>query len=105
MELLEPGIPPLTRGYLRCLGEAIDRTHGLFDQKSSVRDDTRIHAVKSILYAAIERAGMEAEQSNSVQKKLRELLFLVTSRADPLRREKQEALEILQELQKRFFPV
>ncbi len=101
---LEYNISLPAQGYLRYLGEAICRTYGLFEPEVEALDDTRIHAVKSVLYVAIERAGMEAERSNSVQQMLRELLFLMNSRADPVWSEKQEALRILRELQNRFFP-
>jgi len=54
--------------------------------------------VKSVLYVAIEQAGMETDRLISAQELLRELLALVALRADPVRRERQEALTILDEL-------
>ncbi|MBI4711104.1 MAG: hypothetical protein HY767_01370 [Candidatus Omnitrophica bacterium] len=57
--------------------------------------------MKSILYAAIEQAGMETERLLSSQELLRELLTLVALQADPLQRERQEALGILEKLRGR----
>ena len=85
-------------GYLRCLGKAMDRTHRLLRENDAARDYERIHAVKSVLYAAIERAGMESERLISAQELLRELLILVTLQVDPVCHERQEALQILEKL-------
>ena len=85
-------------GYLRCLGKAMDRTHQLLREDDAAHDYEKIHAVKSILYTAIEQAGMETDRLISAQELLCELLTLVALRADPVRHERQEALKILGEL-------
>ncbi|MDD5226371.1 MAG: hypothetical protein PHV97_04200 [Candidatus Omnitrophica bacterium] len=85
-------------GYRRCLLKAMDRTHQLLRRDDVASDYGRIHSVKSILYAAIEQAGMETDRLISAQELLRELLKLVALQADPVRRERQEALNILDEL-------
>ncbi len=85
-------------GYQRCLVKALDRTHQLLREDSSAHDSEKIHAVKSILYAAIEQAGMETDRLISAQELLRELLTLVALQADPVRRERQEALRVLGKL-------
>lgn len=85
-------------GYQRCLAKAMDRTHQLLREDDAAPDYGRIHSVKSILYAAIEQAGMETDRLISAQELLRELLTLVALQADPLRQERQEALNILDEL-------
>jgi len=89
------------KGYYRCLAKAVDRTHQLLREEDASRDYGRVHSVKSILYAAIEQAGMESERMISAQELLRELLTLVAMQADPVRRERQEALNILDELKTR----
>ena len=91
-------IPGRRSGYLRCLAKAVDRTHQLLREEDAARDHEKIHAAKSILYATIEQAGMETERLIPSQELLRELLTLVTLQVDPIRRERQEALNILAEL-------
>jgi hypothetical protein len=87
--------------YQRCLAKAVDRTHQLLRENDAPHDYEKIHAVKSILYATIEQAGMETDRLISAQELLRELLALVALQADPLRRERQEALKVLDELKTR----
>ena len=81
----------------------MDRAHQLLQEDSVADDYERIHDVKSILYATIEQAGMESERLVSAQGLLRELLALVALRADPIRHERQEALNILEELKSRYY--
>jgi hypothetical protein len=88
----------LGNSYLRCLSQAMDRTHQLLREGDAAPGYGRIHSVKSILYAAIERAGMESERMLSAQELLRELLTLVALHADPIPRERHEALKILEKL-------
>jgi hypothetical protein len=85
-------------GYQRCLAKAMDRTQKLLCEKDAANDYGKIHSVKSILYAAIEQAGMETDRLISAQELLRELLTLVALQADPVCRERQEALKVLEEL-------
>ena len=87
-----------SNGYHRCLMKAMDRTHQLLCKDNTVHDYEKIHAVKSILYATIEQAGMETDRLISAQELLRELLILVTLQVDPVRYERREALRILEEL-------
>ena len=87
-------------GYQRCLVKAMDRTHQLLLETDAVRDSEKIHSAKSILYAAIEQAGIESERLISAQELLRELLTLVSLQGDPVRQEKQEALDILAKLRR-----
>lgn len=82
-------------GYRRCLTKAMARTHQLLREEGAAHDFEKIHSVKSILYAAIEQAGMETDRLISAQELLRELLTLVALQADPVRCEQQEALKIL----------
>ena len=72
-------------GYLRCLSKAMDKTKELFQEDDAVSNHERIHFMKSILYAAIERAGIETDRLISAQELLRELLILVALQADPFR--------------------
>ena len=86
-------------GYQRCLMKAMDKTHQLLRENDAAHDYEKIHAVKSILYVAIEQAGMETDRLISAQELLRELLTLVALQADPIPRERQEALSVLDKLQ------
>ena len=88
----------MENSYLRCLTKAMDRTHQLLREDDAAPDYQGIHSVKSILYAAIEQAGMETDRLISAQELLRELLTLVALQADPVRRERQEALQVLEKL-------
>ncbi|MFH1800426.1 MAG: hypothetical protein ABH891_06250 [Candidatus Omnitrophota bacterium] len=88
-------------GYRRCLAKAMNRTQQLLRENDVSHDYEKIHAVKSILYATIEQAEMETDRLISAQELLRELLTLVALQADPLRRERQEVLKVLEELQAR----
>ena len=87
--------------YLRCLSKAVDRTHQLLREKGAEHSYEKVHAVKSILYATIEQAGMETDRLISSQELLRELLALVALQAAPVRHERQEALHILDKLKNR----
>lgn len=88
----------MENSYQRCLVKVMDRTHQLLREDDASRDYEKIHAVKSILYAAIEQAGMETERLISAQELLRELLALVALQADPVRHEREEALDVLEKL-------
>ena len=85
-------------GYLRCLGKVVDRTQQLLRENDLSCHYDKIHAVKSILYAAIEQAEMETEKLISAQELLRELLMLVAVQADPVPAEKKEVLKVLEKL-------
>ena len=87
-------------GYQRCLSKAMTRTQDLLREEGAARDYERIHGVKSILYATIERAGMESERLISAQELLRELLTIVALQADPFCRERHEAFKILEKLKR-----
>lgn len=89
----------VNRGYVQCLMKAMQSTRQLFVRDSGMADDANIHSVKSVLYAAIERAGIEIEQSSSIQQKLRELLTHVAIQSDASWQERQEALRLLKSLE------
>ena len=99
MEILKTEFVKNTESsYKRCLAKAMDRTHQLLREDDAARNYGEIHSVKSILYAAIEQAGMESERLISAQELLRELLTLVALQVDPVRHERREALQILEKL-------
>ncbi len=91
-------------GYQRCLAKAVDRTRDLLRNSGEVQDSEKMHAVKSVLYAAIERAGMESERLITAQELLRELLALVAMRADPIAEERREAMRIIEKLSAHHAP-
>jgi hypothetical protein len=86
-------------GYLRCLSKVMAKTQQLLREEDAAPDYGSIHSVKSILYSAIEQAGMESERMISAQELLRELLMLVALQADPVRQERTEALRVLEKLE------
>lgn len=87
--------------HLRCLIKAIDRTHQLLARDVTLQDYDQIHSAKSILYAAIEQMGMRGERIFTIQRMLRELLFIVTSQYQSPGHDKQVGLQILAELKNR----
>jgi len=89
----------MSEGYVRCLEKALDRTHHLLVRDPAIPDPGEVHAVKSILYAAIERAWLESERLLGVQRMLRELLMLTTVRADPKPEDMEQARRLLERLQ------
>ncbi len=78
----------------------LERTRDLLNHERA--DTNEIHSVKSILYAAIERMGMRAEQIIYSQRLLRELFSIVTLKDDLREYEKQVGFQILEELNKRL---
>lgn len=101
MEMIKQEKPEKEKnGYRRCLAKAMDKTRQLLRENDASHDYEKIHAVKSILYATIEQAGMETDRLISSQELLRELLTLVVLQADPVPRERREALRILEELKR-----
>jgi hypothetical protein len=85
-------------GYLRCLRKAVERTSQLLIREVQTLDHDKVHSVKSILYAAIERVGLESERLTGVQRMLRELLILTTVQAAPRLEDKEQAMRILERL-------
>ena len=92
----------MENSYQRCLLKAMDRTHQLLRKDDVAPDYERIHSVKSILYAAIEQAGMETDRLVSAQELLRELLTLVACHGDPIPEERREAFTILERLKAQY---
>lgn len=91
-----------SHGYLSCLEKTIDRIQYLLTQEEALRDYEAIHSAKSILYAAIERAGTRAERLLTIQRMLRELLSIVTSQYQSPGQDRKVGLQILDELKKRL---
>lgn len=87
--------------HLRCLAKAIGRTQQLLAQEEALLDYDQIHSAKSILYAAIEQLGTRGDRIFTVQRMLRELLFIVGSQHSSPGHDKQIGLQILEELEAR----
>ena len=85
----------MSEGYVRCLRKAVGRTRNLFEFQDGVPDAEHIHAVKSLLYAAIERAWMESERLLGIQRMLRELLMLTGMHGDSKSEDREQAIRIL----------
>jgi len=94
----------MSEGYVRCLDKAIDRTHRLLVSEGPVPETGELHAVKSILYAAIERAWLESERLLGVQRMLRELLMLTAVRNNPQPEDREQAQRLLQILRRSQMP-
>jgi len=88
----------MSEGYVRCLRKAVGRTRNLFEFQDGVPDAEHIHAVKSLLYAAIERAWMESERLLGIQRMLRELLMLTGMHGDSKSEYRERAIRILARL-------
>ena len=97
--------PDIDRPYhsdaLSAFPKALERTRALL-LKETPSDYNYIHSVKSILYAAIEQVGMQTDQWVSLQRMLRELFVIVGTKPDLRVYEKEVAMQILEELNKRF---
>ena len=89
--------------YLRCLLKAMRKTESLFCRDAATADYDEVHAAKSLLYAAIERAGIEIERSSLVHQKLRALLPLIAMREGIAVPEREEALRILESLRDQIY--
>jgi len=90
-------------GAQRVLCQALAETRALLKGSKGAARDDEIHHVKSLLYAALERLGMTAERLFSVQRMLRELFSIVTSSYDFKDRERKVGLQILDEIEERYF--
>ena len=87
---------------LETIVKALDAARTLFEEGISELSDERVHAVKSILYAAIERLGVTLERLGYSQRLLRELLHILTLHADLKASERQAGLHILEELSRKL---
>ena len=86
--------------HVRTLVKALEKARELLNHDRV--NDNEIHVTKSILYAAIERMGMKAEKIIYSQRLLRDLFFIVTTKADLKEYEKQVGLQIIDELNQRY---
>lgn len=77
-------------------------TTQLLTEDITEEDSARIHTLKSILYVAVERVGMRAEQLFYAQRLLRELMHVVTTRPCLNDHERHAALQILCDLKDRY---
>lgn len=68
-------------------------------------DDVEIHEIKSLLYAAIERTGIELNRLHAIQRLLRELFGLVSIGKDIREYERKAGLQILEDLQNKYLNV
>ena len=81
---------------------AIQKTRALLNHKSGSVDEDETHAVKSLLYAAVEQTRIKADGLHSLQRMLRELFVIVTANGDLRDYERSVALQILDELGDRY---
>lgn len=80
--------------------EALLRAEALMISKTSASYE-EIHAVKSSLYAAVERVGLKAEKTFYAQRMLRELLVILSESSNE-ECKKGVGLKMLKELQGRY---
>ena len=90
----------LAMNYLRCLTKAMETVQEILSRENASANE--IHQAKSVLYAAIERAGIRADRFLCIQRKLRELLSLVAMLGDAREHERLTGLQILEELRTRY---
>ena len=76
---------------LKCVLFLLCQEHGELDY-------AQIHHAKSLLYASIERINPHIEALSLLQRRLRELLVIVTSLPDPVFYEKEAGKQIVGEL-------
>lgn len=91
-----------TQARAKSLSCALAKTRELLHQTETPIGEDEIHAVKSLLYAAIERLGFTIERLGYSQRLLRELLHILALHADLRESERQTGLHILEELSRKL---
>ena len=84
------------------VSSALEKSNVLFNEDLGALDDDRLHSVKSILYAAIERTSLEAERLLHLKESLRELLIQVTIHPDAQATECVKGRELIKQLKSQF---
>lgn len=82
--------------------ETLDHVNRILEVEDERVDVGELHDIKSKLYVTIERIGMKAERMIYSQRLLRELFSIINARPDMSDHEKQAALQILEELCRRY---
>jgi hypothetical protein len=93
------------RSTTEVISRAMRMTRLVLDRQRAHSSELRIdeiHLAKSRLYAAIEHAGLKAQQLTSIQRMLRELLAIVSTCGDNQPLERKVALQILNDLSERY---
>lgn len=91
-------------GFSKCVDtfdKALARVETVLTAQTTAGTD-EVHSAKSALYAAIERTGHKAEKIFYAQRMLRELMAVLNGSACISKCEKEAALQIIQELKKRY---
>ena len=84
------------------VSSALQKSNALFNEDLGTLDSDRLHSVKSILYAAIERTNFEAERLLHLKETLRELLIQVAIHPDAYEHESKKGRELIKELMTQF---
>ena len=81
---------------------ALHKVRGLLENSRGRVEEVETHAVKSLLYAAVEQTRIKADELLSLQRMLRELFVIVTASGDLRDYERNVGLQILDELAARY---
>lgn len=87
-----------TQHSSQLLHRLIDQTRQLLLRENELIDHDEVHAVKSLLYAVLERLGTHTERIQETQKMLRELFSIIALSKDIREEERQNGLQILDSL-------
>ncbi len=87
-----------SRHYCRCLTKAFKAAHRLLTTYGSRVDSNEIHAVKSLLYAAIGHVEINVDRQEDVKRMLRELMSIILLSADLQEEDRRAGLHILGDL-------
>lgn len=82
--------------FVSALSPALERVEKLL-MESETNYET-LHSAKSVLYAAIEQAGLHVERFELLQRKLRELFSIINIKADLNEHELTQAKQIISDI-------
>ena len=81
---------------------AIDGARRVLKTQAVAIESEELHKLKSVFYVAVERLGMRADRLFSLQRQLRELFSMVNMRVAMTEFERQAALQLINEIEKRL---
>lgn len=87
---------------IQTVNQALKKIKELLERCPDMVTDDELHAVKSTLYVAIERMGMEMERLGYSQRLMREIFSIVNMKADMKEYERRMGLQILENIEKRI---
>ena len=88
--------------HIRYVEKALLVAVDIFSDANMTPSNDRAHSLKSLLYVAIERVGMQADRLIGLQRQLRELLGMINTLADLREYERDISYQLIKEIGERF---